>query len=111
MRLSGVGGALRARARRFGVVRFSGVGGALRAPLGPVVAPLASSLRTPFRPHPPLKFRALRARRCSALDDHCPKDQDSDTVESRRTRLWSPASLRSLRCKLIAFAAGTACGR
>src|SRR5438128_7110653 len=50
---SGLGGALRAGAS-------SGLGGALRAPLGPVVAPLASSLRTPSRPHPPLED-ALRA--------------------------------------------------
>src|SRR5712691_10205008 len=46
-RRSGLGGALRASA-------LSGLGGALRAPLGPVVAPLASSLPTPSRPHPPL---------------------------------------------------------
>ena len=31
----------------------SGLGGALRAPLGPVAAPLASSLHAPSRPHPP----------------------------------------------------------
>src|SRR5205823_11099481 len=30
-----------------------GLGGALRAPLGPVAAPLAGSLRAPSRPHPP----------------------------------------------------------
>src|SRR5260370_36664426 len=42
----GLGGALRASA-------LSGLGGALRAPLGPVAAALASSLRAPSRPHPP----------------------------------------------------------
>src|SRR5579859_6693201 len=96
MRLSGVGGALRARARRFGVVRFSGVGGALRAPLGPVVAPLASSLRTPFRPHPPLNFLARSGTAVFRGDDHTPEDHDSDTVESRRTDQRSPRCARSL---------------
>src|SRR5207245_1000055 len=38
----------------------SGLGGALRAPLGPVVAARASSLRTPSRPTPRLRTRVPR---------------------------------------------------
>src|SRR5258708_22163809 len=39
--------------KSFAQLGASGLGGALRAPLGPVAAPLASSLRAPSRPHPP----------------------------------------------------------
>src|SRR5207248_11367794 len=52
---SGLGGALRESE-----ASASGLGGALRAPLGPVAAPLASSLRAPFRPHPPHDGRFAR---------------------------------------------------
>src|SRR5579859_2951581 len=104
MRLSGVGGALRARARRFGVVRFSGVGGALRAPLGPVVAPLASSLRTPFRPHPPRNFQAhsgtafLGGGRSSLRDELIPTPSES-AHRSALGRLAALAPRASAKCR------------
>src|SRR5579859_8277972 len=47
---------------RFAQWGGSGLGGALRAPLGPVAAPLASSLRAPFRPHPPHEGPIRRPR-------------------------------------------------
>jgi len=88
---------LRPDLHRLVIVSFQDARSAARPP-GASRCSAPSSLRTPFRPHPPLNL-TFGPFGHSVAPRRTPKPQgidQSDTVASRRPRLWSPASLRSL---------------